>query len=160
MVKVLAVSGNSNSGKTTLIEMMVEELRRRGLRVLTVKHGRHFDFGSLDLETSEGIKIGEKHKKDTERLWNVGADVAFLSENFTFLALRRELSIEELCSVSKVDIVLVEGFRNENVRKVVILDETSKVEDFKGEILAVLRKEDVLSRKVDVKKLVEDVLRG
>jgi len=145
--EIIAVSGNSGLGKTTLLEMLIPELRKRGLRVLAVKHGKHFDFS-------------ESPVKDTERLWNAGADVAFLSDGFTFFSVRRELDLEELSRLSDADVILVEGFRNENVRKIVILDENSKVEDFKGEIVEVLRKEDVLSRRVDVGRLVELLLRG
>lgn len=38
---VFGVTGWKNSGKTTLVECLVAELSRRGLRVSTVKHAHH-----------------------------------------------------------------------------------------------------------------------
>jgi len=152
MVRVLAVSGNSNTGKTTLLEALVREMKKRGLKVFVVKHGRHFSWS------------GGNGSKDTERLWNSGAEVAFLSEGFTYIALRREFELEEfvelISEICGVDVILLEGFRKKKVRKIVILDEKSRVEDFEGEILMVLRKEDVLSGKVDAGKIVDRILRG
>lgn len=41
----VAVVGRKNSGKTTLVVALVAELKRRGLRVATLKHGHHaFEF--------------------------------------------------------------------------------------------------------------------
>ncbi len=38
---ILSVVGRKNSGKTTLLVHLAAELRRRGLRIATVKHGHH-----------------------------------------------------------------------------------------------------------------------
>ncbi len=45
MIPIVSIVGKSNSGKTTLIEKLIAELTRRGLRVATIKHNRHgFDI--------------------------------------------------------------------------------------------------------------------
>lgn len=42
---VVSVVGRKNSGKTTLVVALAAELKRRGLRVATLKHGHHaFEF--------------------------------------------------------------------------------------------------------------------
>ena len=51
------LSGESNSGKTTLIEKIIPELVRAGYRVATVKHAGH----GFDLDT-EG-KDSWRHKR-------------------------------------------------------------------------------------------------
>lgn len=40
-IPVLSVIGRKNSGKTTLVVALAAELKRRGLRVASVKHGHH-----------------------------------------------------------------------------------------------------------------------
>ena len=41
MPPLITVVGRKNSGKTTLVVQLAAELRRRGLRVMTIKHGSH-----------------------------------------------------------------------------------------------------------------------
>lgn len=42
---IIAIVGRKNSGKTTLLVRLAAELRRRGLRIASVKHGHHtFEF--------------------------------------------------------------------------------------------------------------------
>ena len=38
MPPIVSVIGNSKSGKTTLIEKLIQELKSRGYRVATIKH--------------------------------------------------------------------------------------------------------------------------
>ncbi|HJX69935.1 MAG TPA: molybdopterin-guanine dinucleotide biosynthesis protein MobB, partial [Dehalococcoidia bacterium] len=38
MFPVISIIGNSNSGKTTLLEKLVSELRRRGYNLAVLKH--------------------------------------------------------------------------------------------------------------------------
>jgi molybdopterin-guanine dinucleotide biosynthesis protein B len=47
---IIGIAGWKKSGKTTLVERLVAELTRRGLRVATVKHAHH-DFAIDDAET-------------------------------------------------------------------------------------------------------------
>ncbi len=136
---VVAVSGESKSGKTTLIEELIRELSSRGLKVLAVKHGRDFEF--------------DKKGKDSWRMWNAGADTAMLSDGFTTIMLREELSLEELGRISKADVVIAEGFKRANIRKIVVKGkENLKVS---GEVIAVLKSEDVLSGNFDVRLLAD-----
>lgn len=47
---IIGIAGWKKSGKTTLVERLVAEFARRGLRVATVKHAHH-DFAIDDAET-------------------------------------------------------------------------------------------------------------
>ncbi|MBW2678986.1 MAG: molybdopterin-guanine dinucleotide biosynthesis protein MobB [Deltaproteobacteria bacterium] len=45
MTQILSVVGKSRSGKTTLIERLIPEIKKRGYRVGSVKHAHHgFDI--------------------------------------------------------------------------------------------------------------------
>ncbi|NPV06454.1 MAG: molybdopterin-guanine dinucleotide biosynthesis protein B [Anaerolineae bacterium] len=98
---ILVVAGYSDSGKTTLIERLVPELRRRGLRVGVVKHlGSHFDLDSPG--------------KDTHRFWESGADsVGVLAPDRTLVMWRdANADLKALASLMPVDLVLAEGFKS------------------------------------------------
>jgi molybdopterin-guanine dinucleotide biosynthesis protein MobB len=55
-VLVLAVVGRSGSGKTTWLERLIPELKRRGWRVGAVKHTHHtFDFDPRGKDSAAGL---------------------------------------------------------------------------------------------------------
>jgi len=41
MPSIISIVGNSESGKTTLIEKLIPELKSRGYQVATIKHAPH-----------------------------------------------------------------------------------------------------------------------
>ena len=43
-VAILSIVGKSKSGKTTLVEKIIAELKRRNYRVATIKHHSHPGF--------------------------------------------------------------------------------------------------------------------
>ena len=95
---IIALSG---TGKTTLIEKLVAELKRRGLRVAVVKHDAH-DF---DID-HEG--------KDSWRFTQAGADVtAIISASKAAMIENRPLTIEILLEkITDVDLILTEGYKS------------------------------------------------
>ena len=65
-IPFISFVGYSNSGKTTLIEQLVRELKKLGYRVATVKHAPHgFDM--------------DRPGKDSYRLKEAGSDVVVVS---------------------------------------------------------------------------------
>lgn len=103
MIPVVSVVGKSNSGKTTLLEKLIPELKRRGYRVGTVKHHAH-----------PGFEI-DHPGKDTWRHARAGSDHVVISAPGKLATIRRvaeELTLDEiLAEVQGVDIVLTEGYR-------------------------------------------------
>ncbi len=100
---VVCFVGRSKSGKTTLIERLVPELRTRGYRVGVLKH--HFHPTFIDQEG-----------KDTWRYERVGATpVAIVSavQTAVFHQTKKEPPIDVVIAehFTNVDIVLVEGYR-------------------------------------------------
>lgn len=111
-MKVVGFAGFSGSGKTTLVEQLIPELRRRALRVSVVKHAHH----SFDIDHSG---------KDTYRHRAAGA-YEVIAASQQRLALMREfeqataLSVHQLLAElsQDVDWVLVEGFKDSDLRKI------------------------------------------
>jgi molybdopterin-guanine dinucleotide biosynthesis protein B len=113
-MNVVGFAGYSGSGKTTLVEMLIPALKRRGLRISVVKHAHHdFDI--------------DHPGKDTFRHRRAGAFEVVVASSRRF-ALMRELEepqradVHELIAAldGSVDWVLVEGFKNSDLRKIEI----------------------------------------
>ncbi len=136
---VVAISGKSNSGKTTLIEMLIKEFNSMGIKVLAVKHGKHFEL--------------DREGKDSYRMWCAGANVAMIGDGFTALMVRGEIDPSKLGKIVGADVVLVEGFKNANIKKIVIGDISCE-----GKIILRLRSEDIFSGKINLKELALKIL--
>ena len=108
MPPLITIVGHSNSGKTTLVEKLIPELKRRGYRVGTIKHTHH------------GFSMDQKGK-DTYRHRAAGAD-AVLAASPGQIALVKsmpEISLDSLLPYFQdMDLVLVEGFKQEKKPKI------------------------------------------
>ncbi|SHH72958.1 molybdopterin guanine dinucleotide biosynthesis accessory protein MobB [Sporobacter termitidis DSM 10068] len=91
----------SNTGKTTLLEKLIPELKHRGLRVAVVKHDAH----EFDID-HEG--------KDSWRMTRAGADVTALSSATKAVIMEnRFIPIDEVIErISDVDVILTEGYKH------------------------------------------------
>lgn len=110
-MKVWGVVGWKNSGKTGLMERLVEEFVRRGLRVSTVKHAHHvFDV--------------DQKGKDSYRHREAGAVEVLLSSRKRFALMHEHRGDEEpeleelLAKLAPVDLVLVEGYKRDRHPKI------------------------------------------
>jgi len=110
MPPLVAIVGNSDTGKTTLIEKLVPDLKKRGYTVGTVKHTHH------------GFTM-DQEGKDTFRHQKAGADtVVAVSPRRIAIVKRSSLDSLEaaLPFVEDRDIVLVEGFKGGRCPKIEI----------------------------------------
>ena len=98
MIPVISFIGRSGVGKTTYLEKLIAELKRRGYRVGVIKHDIH------------GFEI-DHPGKDTWRHAQAGADVVCISSREKF-ALIQKMQREILAQIRDVDIILVEGYKN------------------------------------------------
>jgi len=58
-MKAIAVTGRSETGKTTLIRGLIEEMGRRGIVAAVVKHcGHDFELGAEDKDSAIFLKAG------------------------------------------------------------------------------------------------------
>ncbi len=101
-MKILAVVGYHNAGKTALVERLVEELVRRGYRVGYIKHDPK-GHGKTDREGS-----------DTDRVFRIAERVALASPEKVTLWSRFE---DDPLKIAKeffegFDIVILEGYKS------------------------------------------------
>jgi len=104
-MKVYGIAGFKNSGKTTLVVDLVQELTARGLRVATVKHAHHeFDI--------------DHPGKDSFRHRQAGAAEVIVASTKRWAHIRElgaaaEPQLDELLGhLGAVDLVLVEGYKH------------------------------------------------
>ena len=110
-MKVIGLAGWSGAGKTTLLTRVIPQLQRQGLRVSVIKHAHH----AFDVDVPG--KDSWKHRE-------AGAAEVLVSSSQRW-ALMHELRgaaeprlPELLAKMSRVDLVVVEGFKREPHRKI------------------------------------------
>jgi len=108
MTPIISIVGKSESGKTTLIEKLIPELKKRGYRVGTIKHALH------------GFQI-DREGKDSFRHKAAGADTVIVVSPES-IAMVKNSGTGTLDSVSEyfsdMDIVITEGYKKENKPKI------------------------------------------
>lgn len=105
---VLSIVGKSESGKTTLIEKIIPELKRRGYRVGIVKHAHH------------GFEMDRKGK-DSYRHRLAGADTVMIASPGQ-IAMVKDVPNECLDDLvpffGDMDILISEGFKRDRAPKI------------------------------------------
>lgn len=104
-MRVAAVTGPSNSGKTTLIAALIQHFVARGQRVGAIKHTHH--------------ALNERVEGDTARLAAAGGEPVILAGDGEAVIFRKSVPVrtgyddpEGLLTVFDTDIVFVEGFKS------------------------------------------------
>ena len=110
MPPIISIISKKNSGKTTLLEKLIPEMKKRGHRVGTVKHDTH----GFDID-HEG--------KDTWRHKAAGAESVLIASPWKLSLIKdttRDMSLESLVStyLSDLDIVLTEGYKKAQMAQV------------------------------------------
>jgi molybdopterin-guanine dinucleotide biosynthesis protein B len=111
MPQILSVVGRSQSGKTTLIEKLIPELKKRGYRIGTIKHAHH------------GFDI-DKSGKDSWRHRQAGADVVVVASPGKIAMVRDENreSLDELQNYFEgTDLIITEGYKTQNKPKIEVM---------------------------------------
>lgn len=121
---ILGFSAWSGVGKTTLLEKLIPQLAKSGIRVGLIKHAHHaFDI--------------DKPGKDSYRLRKAGANpVLIISDNRFALMCESpgglETSLEDAVAALPAnldfDLLLVEGFKNADIPKIVLLRQSGTSE--------------------------------
>ena len=114
-MKIIGVVGWKNTGKTTLIEKLINEFNNRYLTVSTIKHSHH-NF-SVDRQGT-----------DSFRHFNAGAKETILASEKKWIKFSRQMSDPKLNldflieQIIPVDIVVVEGFKSSDHKKIEVVD--------------------------------------
>jgi len=99
-IPVFSVVAFSGTGKTTLIEKLIAELKSRGQRTAAIKHDAHeFDI--------------DREGKDSWRFTRAGSEVSVvISETHAAIIENRHVDIDVLVGkITDVDIILAEGYK-------------------------------------------------
>lgn len=113
MENILQIVGYKNSGKTTLVEQLLSLFTREGYRVSTVKHHGH---GGIPTSST-----------DSDRFSRAGAQGSLVEGegSIHLYAQKQSWSLSELIQiqtiVSKPTMILVEGWKHERYRKIVLI---------------------------------------
>jgi molybdopterin-guanine dinucleotide biosynthesis protein MobB len=110
MSLVISVVGRSNSGKTTLLEKLIVELKKRGYTVAAVKHsGSDFQL--------------DHPGKDSWRLTEAGSDAVLLASPHKLAYVQKAShppTIEEVIDFlgNRFDFILIEGFKESTIPRI------------------------------------------
>lgn len=108
-VPVISVVGKSGVGKTTALERVIREIKRRGYRVGTVKHDTH------------GFEV-DKPGKDSWRHTRAGSDAVVISGPRRMALIRQldeEMTLDQVVDLmGDVDLVLTEGYKSGDKPKI------------------------------------------
>lgn len=101
--RVVSIVSKKNSGKTSLLEKIIPELKSRGYRIGTIKHDTH------------GFSI-DHEGKDTWRHKAAGAETVVISCPWLLSVIKdikEEASLDELAETyfNDMDLVLTEGYK-------------------------------------------------
>jgi molybdopterin-guanine dinucleotide biosynthesis protein B len=110
-MKVIGLAGWSGAGKTTLLTRVIPHLLEDGLRVSVIKHAHH----EFDVDVPGKDSWVHRQSGATEVLVSSARRWALMHE----LRGAGEPRLPELLArMSRVDLVIVEGFRREPHRKI------------------------------------------
>lgn len=110
MTPLVSIVGESKSGKTTLIEKLISELKSRGYRVATIKHSIH----NLSFD---------KPGKDSWRHIKAGSDATAVVSPDQVVIIKPVSGEPDLNEIARLlgddcDIILAEGFKQSSVPKI------------------------------------------
>jgi molybdopterin-guanine dinucleotide biosynthesis protein B len=110
-IPVVVLVGTSGTGKTTFLVKLIRELKKRHLRIGTIKHDVH------------GFAM-DQPGKDTWRHAQAGADTVSISSPTTFAMIQKvpqEMALDQIIErIVDVDIILVEGYKRSAKPKIEI----------------------------------------
>ena len=110
MPPIVSIVGNSKSGKTTIIEKLIQELKSRGYKVATIKHA------------AQGMTLNEADK-DSWRHIQAGSEATIISSQNQMVLIKPVASAGTLDEVAHLlgedyDIILTEGFKQGSAPKI------------------------------------------
>jgi len=110
-MKVIQVTGRSNTGKTTFIKNLIPVLNKKG-KVAVIKHLADHDF-----LLEEG--------KDTTGFFDAGAAISAGIDGHKSVVAIQNNSLDDMLTLMKnqgMDFTIIEGFKQRSFKKIVIGD--------------------------------------
>ncbi len=113
-MKIMGIVGYKNSGKTRLMQEIIKYFATKNILVSTIKHAHH-NF-AIDQDGTDSFI----HR-------NAGAVEVLISSSKRWAKIDERKNLKELTlsdllkKIDRADIVLVEGFKNENHKKIEVV---------------------------------------
>jgi molybdopterin-guanine dinucleotide biosynthesis protein MobB len=107
---VISIVGKSKTGKTTLIEKLIAELKSRGYKIASIKH----TFHAVDFDVPG---------TDTWRHMQAGSEAVVLSSDKSLMMIKKTSAngtVQDALNIlgNDYDIIIVEGFKESNLMKI------------------------------------------
>ncbi len=118
-MKIFGVVGWKNSGKTTLVESLINTFLNKGMSVSTIKHSHH------------NFQI-DKKGKDSFRHRAAGASETILASDLEWVKFSNNMPEKPsdlkfyLNQLGNVDLVLVEGYKRGLHKKMEVFDDNAR----------------------------------
>jgi molybdopterin-guanine dinucleotide biosynthesis protein B len=111
MPQVISFVGNSDSGKTTIIEKLISRLVKEGYKIGTVKHAH------------KGFNLDRKGK-DSFRHMKAGAEVTIIADPEK-IHVTKKIKKDNFSNLKQyfadMDLIIVEGYKKESISKIAII---------------------------------------
>jgi molybdopterin-guanine dinucleotide biosynthesis protein B len=138
MPPIVSIIGKSESGKTTLIEKLIRELKSRGYKVATVKH------------TNQTLSFDEPGK-DSWRHVQAGSEATIISSPDKIVLIKpvaTEPSLEETARLAgeDYDIILTEGFKEGDTPKIEVRRQGTTPPSVTKKLIAIVTDEPVATK--------------
>jgi len=120
-LRVLSVIGKSGSGKTTIIEGLIKELKNRGYTIGSVKE-IHFEDFTID---EKGTNTDRHYRAGSELVTARGLDE-------TDLLFKRRLELDEILKYYNHDYVILEGVKIDYIPTVITAVNKQDIDELMG----------------------------
>jgi len=129
VIPFVSLAGYSNSGKTTVMASLIQNIKQRGYRVAAVKHAHHgYTTDSPGTDSWQYAQAG------ADQVVVAGPESLTIHEFF-----QDEKSLQDVLNkIDNVDIILVEGFKNQPGRKIEIYRQGYSADRVSGDIMAIV----------------------
>lgn len=124
-MKTLHIVGYKNSGKTTLITRWIRLAKKQGLSVAVLKHHRHaspLDMPDRATDSMQYLTSGA----DISAVTGGGAVQFHMNEELDFMRMK------DIATIGNPDILLIEGYKEEQGEKVVLVRSQTDWDELKN----------------------------
>jgi len=158
-MKIIGIIGWKNSGKTFFAQKIISKLKKKGKKISSIKRAHHnFDIDTPNTDSYLHRKAGSNQViVSSSKRW----------AKITELKNKDEKKLKDLLNeLDKTDIVIVEGFKNDNHPKIEIINESNEGHLFSSvkNVIALISEHKLNSelpqfKKNEIDELVEFILK-
>lgn len=150
MSMIVSIVGESNSGKTTLIEKLINRCKSDDIRVAVIKH------------TAGGYELKDKDGSDSDKFTKSGADYVMVkSAKTSNLFILNELPLEKAIFMmfNEVDLIILEGFKEFKVPyKILVVREKEDIPTAIGKDISCLYSRNPIETSLELDVFSEETL--